>query len=52
MKLFIDIYAEIIYQIDQIDRVDKFEVTKEMQEAIERVTEELCKTDKIAVRTL
>ncbi len=47
-----DIYAEIIYQIDPIYRVDAFEETKEIQIAMDRVTEELCVTDKLAVRTL
>jgi hypothetical protein len=49
MKLFMDIYADIIYQID---RVATFEESEEIQEAMERVTEELCVTDKLAVRTL
>ncbi len=44
-----DIYAEIIYQID---RVDTFEESEEIQLAMDRVTEELCVTDKLAVRTL
>jgi hypothetical protein len=49
MKLFMDIYADIIYQIDTNE---KFEVSQQLQENIDRVTDELCVTDKIIVNTL
>jgi hypothetical protein len=49
MKLFMNIYADIFYQID---KNNSFQETQLIQYAMDKVTEELCVIDKQVVGTL
>lgn len=49
MKVFMNIYSDIIHQIDT---VEDFEESQEIKEAMDIVTAELCVTDKLSIPTL